>query len=349
MVYSLNPLEDHRWTEFVDRHPKASVFHGMGWLEALRRTYGYEPVAYSTTPPTSARLANGVVFCRVDSWLTGRRLVSLPFTDHCEPLVDDPADRANLVTALTQAVSDDSRSRRLKYIEIRSPRSDSWDPAAAKAGSFAFHCLDLEPPTAEIYARTHKSTIQRKIQRGTREGLCYESGNSEALLKKFYGLVLMTRRRHQLPPQPVQWFRNLAACMRNQLTIRVASKDGRPIAGILTLEYRDTMVYKYGCSNARYHNLGGMPFLFWKAIEEAKELGLRRFDLGRSDRNNTGLITFKERWGASPSDLTYVRYTAPRSQVTAGGFPPHALRRIFAWMPDRLLTTTGTLLYRHIG
>src|SRR2546430_5296635 len=86
ILYSLDPLEDPRWAEFVQRHPRASVFHTPGWLEALRRTYGYEPVVYTTSLPR-AELTNGLVFCRVRSWLTGRRLVSLPFSDHCEPLV----------------------------------------------------------------------------------------------------------------------------------------------------------------------------------------------------------------------------------------------------------------------
>src|SRR2546430_11331216 len=38
ILYSLDPLEDPRWAEFVQRHPRASVFHTPGWLEALRRT-----------------------------------------------------------------------------------------------------------------------------------------------------------------------------------------------------------------------------------------------------------------------------------------------------------------------
>ena len=71
----------------VERHPKASVFHTPAWLQALRWTYGDEPVVFTTSPPT-AELTNGVVFCRVKSWLTGRRLISLPFSDHCEPLCD---------------------------------------------------------------------------------------------------------------------------------------------------------------------------------------------------------------------------------------------------------------------
>ena len=86
VCYEIDPLRDERWASLVESHPHASVFHSNNWLKALRSVYGYEPVVMTTCPP-GARLTNGLVFCRVNSWLTGRRLVSLPFSDHCEPLI----------------------------------------------------------------------------------------------------------------------------------------------------------------------------------------------------------------------------------------------------------------------
>ena len=83
----IEPLKDLRWEPFLARHPRASVFHSSAWLAALHRTYGFQPIAY-TTSSAGEDLENAMVFCRVESWLTGRRLVSLPFSDHCEPLVD---------------------------------------------------------------------------------------------------------------------------------------------------------------------------------------------------------------------------------------------------------------------
>ena len=65
------------------------MFHTSGWLRALQRTYGYEPVAFTTSPPGADLDERRSLFCDIRSWLTGRRLVSLPFSDHCEPLVDD--------------------------------------------------------------------------------------------------------------------------------------------------------------------------------------------------------------------------------------------------------------------
>ena len=39
-VYTLDPLRDPRWPEFLDRHSSASVFHSRGWLDALRTEVG---------------------------------------------------------------------------------------------------------------------------------------------------------------------------------------------------------------------------------------------------------------------------------------------------------------------
>src|SRR5712675_1991670 len=75
-VSEIDPLKDPRWAALVNSNPRASVFHTPQWLEALKRTYDYVPLALTTSPDLGP-LANGVAFCRVDSWLTGSRLVSV--------------------------------------------------------------------------------------------------------------------------------------------------------------------------------------------------------------------------------------------------------------------------------
>ena len=53
--------------------------------------------------------------------------------------------------------------------------------------------------------------------------------------------------------------------------VTLAVKDSQPVASIITLRHGRALVYKYGCSDARSHNLGGTALLLWKAIQEAKE------------------------------------------------------------------------------
>jgi len=344
-VYTIDPLQGSRWPELLQRHPSASVFHTLGWLEALRRTYGYEPVVFTTSPP-GATLTNGLVFCRVRSWLTGRRLVSLPFSDHCEPLVTSAEELGELCAALKQDVG----KEHWKYIELR-PRVARPQPETGfqKGREFSLHVLDLRASEEKLFRSFHKESVQRKIRRAEREALSYEEGRSESLLSKFYQLQLLTRRRHQLPPQPLDWFRNLCDCLGESLKIRVASKDGQPVASILTLRFKDGLVSKYGCSDSRFHKFGGMALLWWRAIQEAKQAGALDFDVGRSDSDNAGLVAFKEYWGAMPSTLTYWRCPAARSRPSGQDWKAQLAKQIFARMPDAVLAAAGKLLYRHVG
>ena len=347
-VYQIDPIQDPRWVEFLGRHPRASIFESPGWLEALRRTYGYDAFVLTTAPP-GAELTNGLPVCYVKSWLTGRRLVSLPFSDHCEPLVDRPEELHEMLSFLIQEVG----RGKWKYAEVRpwtfTPRADGNSNGFQATRAYYFHRLDLSQSLEELFCRFHKSCVQRKIQRSEREGLAYETGRSESLLAKFYHLLRLTRRRHGVPPHPLAWFRNLIDCLGASLTIHIASKDGQPISSIFTLSFKKTIVYKYGCSDAQYHNLGGMPFLFWRTIQEAKKKALEEFDLGRSDPENPGLVTFKDHLGARRSTLTYYRCPASRAGLAASGWKLQTAKRVLAHMPDPLLTVAGRFLYKHFG
>ena len=84
---------------------------------------------------------------------------------------------------------------------------------------------------------------------------------------------------------------------------------------MITIRHKDTLTYKYGCCDARFNNLGSMHLLFWNAIQEAKSAGLRMLDFGRTNADQQGLITFKNRWGAAQSVLTYSRYGAEKKST----------------------------------
>jgi hypothetical protein len=343
-IYKIDPLKDDRWVAFLERHPDASIFHSRAWLEALRRTYGYQSVVLTTCAPGD-ELTNGTVFCKVESWLTGRRLVSLPFSDHCEPL----GSKEDLET-ISASLKSGYGTEGMRYVEWRPLTPQQGSPATQGGQSFCFHDLDIRPSQDELFRSFHKDCVQRKIRRAEREALTYEDGRSDTLLAQFFGLTVQTRKRQLLPPQPIAWFQNLIACAGDDLKIRVASKDGEPVASILTLRYKNSLVYKYGCSNKSSSNLGGMHLLFWKAIQEAKKMGLEHFDLGRSDWDNPGLLDFKDRWGAKRSTLTYFRYPEVASKSAAdAGWKVKIAKQTFARLPDSWLIPAGRLLYRHIG
>lgn len=341
-VFEIDPLQDARWPRFLERHDQATVFHSREWLDALKRTYDYRPVVLATAG-RDLDLTSALAFCRVQSWLTGRRAVSMPFSDHCTPLVESTHQLAGLLSYLRHD------GIRRKYVEVRCLSAPlAVASGIAVSGSFCLHRLDLCPRLEQIYSRFHVNHVRRKIARAEREQLTYEEGRSELLLQKFYGLAVLTRRRHHVPPQPLIWFRNLMLCMGDRLKIRVVSHQGRPAASTLTLRYKNTMTYKYGVSDVNLHRFGSMQLLLWKTIQEAKAEGLTEFDMGRSDWTNPGLIAFKDHWGAARSSILHMRDPAPSLRHESGWIRRLA-QRIFTVAPDGLLTTAGNLLYRHLA
>lgn len=343
-VYAFDPLADPRWPELLARHPHASIFHTPGWLRSLQRTYRFTPMGFTTSPP-NGELRNALVFCAVRSWITGHRLVSLPFSDHCDPLVDSAAE----LQALCLHVEQYRVNARWKYAELRPAKCVLAAPQPfGGAEQFYLHRLDLRPSADDLWRGFHRDSIQRRIDKARRERLEYEEGASEALLGKLYHLLGLTRRRHRVPLQPLAWFRNLVDGLGPALCIRIVSRNGQPAAGVLTLTHGTTVVYKYGGSDVRYNALGGMPLLFWAVIEDAKRRGAEELDLGRSDQDNSGLIVFKDRWGARRSTLTYWRSPVHAPQGLSSGRLAVA-RRVFDRLPTPLRQATASVIYRHLA
>lgn len=347
-VYTVNPLLDERWDALVSHHPKASVFHQRKWLEALAHTYGYGPIAFTTSPP-SGELKNAVVFCRVKSWLTGDRLVSLPFSDHCEPLFDSE-DELDFMVRYLRSMHGHSK---WKYFEIR-PTGSSFGETAAKAGfcpisKYFLHTLDLRSDLTSIFRALDKDSVQRRVNRAERANLIERCGRGEDLLKDFHRLFVLTRGRHRVPPIPLMWFKNLIGSLKDSLEIRVAYRGSSAIASILTLRCGDVLYYKYGCSDTQFHYLGAMPWLLWRAVSAAKATGATKFDMGRTQESNPGLLTFKNHWTHKPQEIRYWTFPDVPSLDNADGWRLRLAHSVFSHIPNRALSVVGRLIYRHIG
>ena len=343
-----DPIDNPRWAELLDRHPAASIFHTPGWLNTLRQTYGYEPFVMTTS--SGAAIDGGLVACEVKGW-TSRRLVSLPFSDHCDPLMASPAELPETMAFLV----DEMRRRGAATVEVRPTPAvaevlaTSGAAELRPASEYRFHQVDLRDGETEIFKRFHPSSTQRAIRRAEREGLTYECGTSERLLGSFYRLLRLTRRRHRLPPQPLAWFRNLVTNLGDRVSIHVASNNAHAVASMLTLSFKTTTYYKYGASDAAHHRLGGMPFLFWRVIRDARQRGATTLDLGRSDVDQPGLIAFKSHLGATPSTLTYYCHPKPAATAPSSGWMTRAARTAFAYLPDTALDLAGSLIYKRLG
>ncbi len=235
------------------------------------------------------------------------------------------------------------------YLELRPAEPIAAIPGLGESERFVFHRLNLRRSLEEVFASLHKDCVQRKIRRAEKAGLTVEDGTTDVLLKKFYRLLVITRQRHGLPAQPMQWFRNLISGFGSNLTISVASSVGQSVAAIITIRHNRTLVYKYGGSDLRFVSLGGMQLLLWRAIQRAMQEDLWEFDLGRSDVSDAGLVTFKNRWNAEQSILSYRRYGDMPSTRLAKTYQSPLSKYVWAHTPKPVLTAAGRMFYRQLG
>ena len=115
---NLNPvIIDSRtyssWDDLLLRTSGASFFHSSAWARVLAESYGYTPLYFAVIENGNLRAL--VALMEVNSILTGKRGVSLPFTDYCEPIIEEGMEFANLFKSIIEF----SKKRGWKYVELR--------------------------------------------------------------------------------------------------------------------------------------------------------------------------------------------------------------------------------------
>jgi len=335
----VDPVADPRWGPLVARAPDAVVFHHPAWLALLTRRYRYAVHAVGVV--RAGELVAGLPFARVESRLTGRRLVALPFSDACPPLLADPAARGPLLDAVAAARPDDLR------LEVR---ADVADLAGGEvAVRHVEHVLALDRAPERIEREVVRPALRRGAAKARRSGVVVQRCTDAAALETFYVLHRRTRRRQGVPTQPRRAITELhgvlAACGGFVL---VARRGDVPLAAAVFLAQGRTLTYKYGASDERHLAVRPNNLLFLEAIRHGWEAGLERLDLGRTDLGNAGLRAFKASLGAQERPLPYT-YVGGVPAERAGGPAGRVLSAAIRQAPPVVGGLVGAALYRHAG
>jgi CelD/BcsL family acetyltransferase involved in cellulose biosynthesis len=336
-------LSDVRWRTFVASHPDALVFHRPAWAEMIVDCYGYRPFVLASLD-ADGRIAGGLPVIEVRSLRRQRRWVALPFSDLCPPLLG-PSLGAE---SLTRALDDARRGAGVPALEVR---------AALAAGAnthvhsdAVIHTTTLERDPDALFARCHRSQVQRNVRRAEREQKISirRAGSARDLTRSFYGLHVQTRRRQGMPVQPRRFFEALWTHLLEPGDgyLLLAHADKEPVAGAVFLAGTNTITYKYGASDAAFWRLRPNHLLFWHALRTACEDGYRWFDFGRSDLPDRGLRDFKSGWAAQEQPLLYTTLAerAPEDRSERGHAAARALLRR---SPGWACRAAGEIFYRY--
>lgn len=341
-VVQVDPFSDSRWLRFIENDADASIFYHPVWLDVLHQTYRYQPIclmAETTDQPLGV-----LPMMEVRSWLTGHRAVCLPFSDVCGVIARDDSVHRALLASADQLC--DERSWR--YLEIRS----SVVPQGFRPGAhYKLNLIELrDDPDAML--RTFNQQTRRKLRKANAMNVRVERRTDDDALQAFVRLNALTRRRLGALPQPDSLFANIQRCLlRNGHGFFGVATLGREIlAASVFLHWNGTVTYKYGASNDRARTIAASYAVMWDAIRWSCEHGFSRFDLGRSDLLDRGLLQFKRGWGSREFDLTYARRGAVSKRAPSAEPRQHDwLKPLISKMPVSLLKIIGARAYPHAG
>jgi CelD/BcsL family acetyltransferase involved in cellulose biosynthesis len=344
----LDPLEDERWDELVAEHGDATAFHTSAWARVLHTAYGYRPQYLALQAPTGTSL---IPVAEVVSLITGRRGVSLPFTDTCPPLL---APGATLDRGALEPLLERGRERGWRYLELRG--TEASPEGAETSAEFLVHEIPLAAQEDVLWERI--STWGRRMVRraAIREVEVTWSRDVDAI-ERYFAMHVVTRQRHGVPPQPRPFFHavheHFLATGRG--LVGLAHHDGAVVAGVVVLHTERHAMIKFGASYPAARSLNANHLLLWETIRRCASDGLVSLDLGRTDLASEGLAEYKRGYGAVERRARYHRVAlAPRRSGAIGVTPTAAGeqgwgRRVFRRMPIPLLSLCGRLMYRHVG
>ncbi len=343
LLESANPVTYPDWDDVMLNSSGYSIFHSSAWCKVISESYGYEPLYFISR---KGELFETVIpFMEVASPLTGKRGISLPFTDYGPMIIENPSENENYFNFIT----DLGKKQGWKYLEFRDDKI--IPPNSPVEIEFYQHTLNLSQDGKEVFGNFRDST-KRNIKKAKKKGITTSISQSQETMNEFYRLNTKTRKKHGLPPQPVKFFKKMFENIIDpgQGFVVEAKFENRVIAVALYLTFGNKIIYKYGASDAQFLNLRANNLVMWQAIEWACKNSFKTFDFGRTEVYNQGLIQFKNGWGCEPQLIKYYKYLlSAESFVLGNGKQSHFYEKVFRNTPEPVLKLFGNLIYKHMG
>jgi hypothetical protein len=319
-----------------------SFFHSSFWAKALIEAYRYAPFYFLLKNGKNPIAA--LACMEVNSVLTGKRGVCLPFSDYCPPLSTDLEHQRFLLSEVFRWGKD----RGWSYIEWRA--GDSVLEGQFPYLTYLGHRVPLHK-SEDVLLGLFRNSTKRNIEKAVRLGVQSRILRNEEAIQAFYNLNCITRRNHGLPPQPMSFFKKFYKHIISQKNgcVILACHNDKPIAASIYVHFGNKAVFKYGASDRRFHYLRPNNLIMYEAIKLYSSLGCQTLELGRTDIDSNGLLQFKRGWGSVEYPIHYYRYNLKQNRFENSGNHSSKYKPLVRRLPIPLLRVAGKLLYRHIG
>jgi FemAB-related protein (PEP-CTERM system-associated) len=292
----------------------------MSWKIAVEAVYGLRPyyfmarwAARGNGAPGSNKIVGVLPLFRLNNFLFGNHLVSLPFCDYGGILADDE----HIAQALLQKATDLARQLSNATVELRNVERVASDGMVASSHKVRL-ALELDGDAEELW-KSFDGKLRSQIRKPEKEGLTAKVGGME-LLNDFYKVLAFNMRDLGSPVHS----KALSKCVLEEFgesaKLQVIYKERIPVGAGMIICFRDTVFIPWASTLRQFNRLSPNMMLYWNFLKYAVDHGFRKFDFGRSSPNE-GTYKFKEQWGARATPL-YWQYS-----MNGHGVPPDPASR----------------------
>jgi FemAB-related protein (PEP-CTERM system-associated) len=291
-IRRLNDFPDQRWNRFVMAHDDATCFHLSEWAEVSMSLCGWDPYYLYIEQGGTIRAVLPLV--HVKNRFSRGALVSTPFCVYGGALAED----AEMMQVIENAAAQLARDLGVAHLEVRqSIRPNPQWTTTDLYYTFKKQLVDDIDVNLAAVPRKQRAMVRK----GASAGLTASFGRNQ---ETFYDLFAIGMRNLGTPVYPRQLFTALERIFGDALDILIVEREGRPLAAVLSLYFRDEVLPYYAGGMPEARNCAAFDFMYWKLMCHAVEKGARNFDFGRSMRDS-GAFAFKKNWGFEPRSLQY--------------------------------------------
>ncbi len=349
-IAAYTPDNAAQWREYLEKHPKATLFHTLGWREAVVKTFQHQP--HYLYAHEEGDIVGVLPLFQIKSRLWGHSLVSVPFGVYGGICADnEPAERELFKAAVTLG-----KKLGTGHIELKETIPlENIDGLVTKDLYVTF---DLELfPDHDIIWKGMRKRNRNILRKGLKSGLeLYKRPGSWSSvdmreMETFYNLFARTQTALGTPVLPWKWFLNLAGAFPEQLALFSTSYKGNIVNSLLVLRYKDTLLPYYIGYDPEYLRFAPNNYILWEAIQFGCIQGFKHFDLGRS-RQGTGSYSFKVHWGIEPRQLYYQYHLYPGHEMPNlnPSNPKFALaKKIWSRLPMPVVKAVSPGLVKFLG
>jgi len=343
LVNLADPGERRRIDAFVHAHAEGTPFHLPAWIEAVADGTGNKPLGL--TAQIGGEVVGWLPLTVVHSPIFGRLLASSGFAVGGGALVVPGSAPGGLFAGIQELAIRHS----CPTVELRGGCLPA--PGAGWSIRDDAHCGFVAPLAADDEAQL--LAVPRKqraeIRKGLEAELTVETGTAERDRSAHHAVYAECVRNLGTPVFPRGLFD--AVLDRLDADILTIRHHGRPVASVLSLYHRGTVMPYWGGGTREARALRANDRMYFELMRHARARGCDRFDFGRS-KTNSGPYHFKRNWGFEPSPLSYAVWTAPGSQprdASPASAANSAKAALWRRLPLPVANRLGPLLARGLG